>query len=391
MSGGPRPLAARPPAPVDALLAAACRAFLAGGSAAETRAELATVRGREELLLRRADQEGLSGVLATVLDGQSWAAGDRQAGAARLAAALGARRDRIFAHGARTLETLDRLGAALAAAGLRAMALKGAALLAGPYRQRLGCRPVSDLDLLVRREQLGAVQAVLFALGFRPLGVRWRGDGIELDLHTALGRSALLGERRDAYRFDALDVWRRAVPSPVGGPAMVVLPTELQVVHLAVHGLKHAFGRWIWLLDLPPLLAGARHDEVLSLASAVGADRALASCAVLLREALGVATALDGLAGLPALGRLETAWLRQIAERRRPVGLGRMVAGLAIPGTVERLAYWRQVALPAGDTLARAAPGAPAAGLRRRWLAGTLGPRLARACRLLGRAAVPPR
>ncbi len=253
--------------------------------------------------------------------------------------------------------------------------LKGAALLAGHYRHHLGRRPVSDIDLLVRRGELSRVRETLSRLGLRPLA-RWRGDGIEIDLHTDLARSELIGHRRTAYGFAPARIWESSLPCPVGGPAMLVLPPELQILHLAVHGVKHAFGRWIWLVDLAQLLASAQPDALLAAAAEVRAERALACSTLLLSRELGVETPFSKAPGLldpgapgakprlPELTRLETEWLGLIAGRT-PMGLGRAMAGFSIPGTVDRLAYWGEIVLPSAHTLRRSLADTPGPRARR--------------------------
>ncbi len=89
---------------------------------------------------------------------------------------------------------------------------------------------------------------------------------------------------------------------------------------------------------------------------------------------------------LPELTRLETEWLRLIAGRKNQVGLGRVVAGLSIPGTVDRLAYWREVALPSTHTLRRATHNTSGPRARLRWLTRSLVPRVGQALRLVGRS-----
>ncbi len=354
----------------DELIVAAVRCHLRKEDPADVTARFAAVDGDD--LLRRADAEGVAGILAEVLAGQD----------GRLTVALRSRHHLIFAHGARTLEVLEGLGEAFAEAGLRAIVLKGAALLAGHYRQHLGRRPVSDIDLLVRRRELPAVAEVFSRLGLRPLATRWRGDGIEIDLHTDLVRSELIGHRQSAYGFDREQVWNRSGPCLAGGPALSVLPPELQILHLAVHGVKHAFGRWIWLVDLAGLLAAARPEVLTKAASSVRAERALAYCILLLNRELGVETPLDKAPDLPEMTRLETEWLRLVAARRNPMGLGRIVAGFSIPGVVDRLAYWREVALPSAHTLRRTSLDSSSLRSRGRWLIQSFVPRLGQALRL---------
>lgn len=89
-------------------------------------------------------------------------AADREAAAtAEAARLLNADRNRAL------LGTLAEIGGALAAAGIRAVALKGAAhLLTGLWPE--GARVSVDLDLLLAGDQIGPARAALARLGARP-------------------------------------------------------------------------------------------------------------------------------------------------------------------------------------------------------------------------------
>ncbi|MEM7356777.1 MAG: nucleotidyltransferase family protein [Acidobacteriota bacterium] len=367
-------------ATIDQTLIAALRVFLESEGGHEPRAQREAIAD-PDALLARADAEGVTGILAELADRSDIA--DPSPAEQRLAAALGARRHRVFAHGARTLELLEELGRALSNCGLQGIALKGAALLAGLYRDHLGRRPVSDLDLLVRRQELFQVRAVLCGLGLRPHATRWRGDGVEIDLHTHLARSELLGHRHSPYCFPNNEVWGSALPCPVGGPAIRMLPLELQLLHLATHAVKHAFCRWIWLVDIALLLHRTEPERLVATAVSVRGERALAYSLSLLDRCFGLPPDPAVCRQLPRPGRLERQWLHQIAARRQPIGLGRLVAGLSIPDRGERLHYWREVALPPVRALRLASTGRTGdRRLRGQWLWQTLRPRTHQALQL---------
>jgi hypothetical protein len=129
--------------------------------------------------------------------------------------------------------------AALEAAGIRTLVLKGAALGALHYGDR-GARPMNDLDILVPRDAAPEAMRVLRANGFIPeveppeamLGIRHSEnfedeDGRSVDLHWY----ALAQPANDD------DFWAAAVPVEVGGvPTLALCPAD-ELLYACVHGL----------------------------------------------------------------------------------------------------------------------------------------------------------
>ena len=91
---------------------------------------------------------------------------------------LAAQREHTHVRQQRVLRVLAELDESARARGLAVMALKGAALQAlGLYT--VGERPMADLDLLVRSEELDAIAALLRTLGYRETGVTWKHRSFE--------------------------------------------------------------------------------------------------------------------------------------------------------------------------------------------------------------------
>jgi hypothetical protein len=284
--------------------------------------------------------------------------------------ALLRRRRHQFAFAAKLAGVQKTLGRELAAAGCEALLLKGAALLEGPYAGAAGRRPLSDLDLLIHPYQSRKVTRVLERLGLVRLDPgRWRGDGFEIDLHRdLLGMEGQGLASLSPFRIDQESLFWRSLPAKNGGPGLRIADPVDQVLHLAIHGQKHAFCRLVWLLDLALLLPSVEPGELLARAKEWRAERALAAALALLADPLGqeIPSPLGRLAG--QLDRCEKAWLAAIRRRRpgRPVGLGRVIAGFALPGLGLRLRYWWAILCPASPVLASKYPRAS------RWQAGLL-------------------
>jgi len=171
------------------------------------------------------------------------------------------------------LSELARLANAAAGAGVTFMPLKGA-ILAVDYYPVPALRPMSDLDLLVRLEDLQAMGHVLSSLGYRavdrpPSYVEDRRlevasrehqwvmarDGMSILVeYRAEPMEPAVGQLTDLDRAFATElgrhaaaIWTRARPSPAG-PRMS--PEDL-LLHVAAHqAARHADFRLIWLHDV---------------------------------------------------------------------------------------------------------------------------------------------
>jgi hypothetical protein len=127
------------------------------------------------------------------------------------------------------LRATDALGR-LADAGVEALLVKGWAI--ARHYPEVGLRPYTDLDLIVRPGQAGAVRAALAA----PPRVE-----VPVDLHDGPARL-------DAASFDALAA--RAQVAELGSRPVRVLGPEDHLRLLAHHALGHGLFRPLWLVDL---------------------------------------------------------------------------------------------------------------------------------------------
>jgi len=216
---------------------------------------------------------------------------------------------------------------ALARAGIPAMLLKGAAIVA--LLGASGERPMVDLDVLVPLERAREAFRALSAAGFssavrrpeRLVGARhgtpFRApSGRELDLHWSL-----LWENCTPGADAPL--WAAAREARLGASSVLVPAPEDLILHACVHGLQSAGGPAIrWAADVAVIAARA--------GSGVDWDR-LAAEAARRRVVLPVRTALrwtrDRLGAPvpePSLTRLETIEVtegerRELARKLRPM------------------------------------------------------------------------
>jgi hypothetical protein len=156
------------------------------------------------------------------------------------------------------VDRLGRVAVCLEEAGVEFLALKGAALLGLLYRDPAE-RPMTDLDLLIRRADLGRALAALAAAGvqvpeggerrfweesYHHIALRMgRELGVNVELHWDL-------ELRERYPFPLDRVWKEAVPYEVAGRRLRTLAPHWHFVFGAIHLARHFYApRLVWLID----------------------------------------------------------------------------------------------------------------------------------------------
>jgi hypothetical protein len=140
--------------------------------------------------------------------------------------------------------------AAFEAAGIKTMALKGAALVQLYYRET-GVRPMLDADVLVHAHHAEQAMEILAKLEWKPVYYRPHrripifhstpfedGGGRQVDLHWHLFWECFNAKDNDDY-------WDDAMPIQVGGVQTLALSPTDQLLHACWHG-----ARWN---EVPPI------------------------------------------------------------------------------------------------------------------------------------------
>ena len=150
---------------------------------------------------------------------------------------------------------------------IKVIVLKGAALATTLYGN-IGLRPFSDIDILVKKEDLGIVQKKIIELGYivdpqlkspikkglpveryymkyhphlPPFYKRTehsnfeRRGGIFLEVHWALTAEML------PFNIDIKNVWERANESEIAENNVLVMSNEDSLIHMCVHIARHRF------------------------------------------------------------------------------------------------------------------------------------------------------
>lgn len=207
-----------------------------------------------------------------------------------------------WAHNQMLLQGASHALAALHAAGIDTIVLKGAAMIAGWYRDA-GLRPLGDVDILVPTAQARAAVACLAEAGWRPQGTTprvlcevhlrhlnaWafgRTAGHSVDLHWHMLSQAHQTDADAAY-------WARAAPARIAGQDTRVLCAEDQLFHACAHGMQaRSADRFSWPADAAWILRASGKafdwDRVVALARQTRLTLQLALCLRFLRDEIAL-------------------------------------------------------------------------------------------------------
>lgn len=153
------------------------------------------------------------------------------------------------------LHEFDAVVEDLTGKGIAVIPLKGAALARDLYPS-IALRPMYDIDLLVKKEDVAGVDEVLRRTRYRAASSPTAGKGFTYDRRYIKETKAPavieihwnLGEE-NRYRLDIAGIWDRAVPASKG-PGLK-MSGEDTLLYLALHFFKHyLFKRLIWLCDI---------------------------------------------------------------------------------------------------------------------------------------------
>jgi hypothetical protein len=219
-----------------------------------------------------------------------------------------------------TLELLN-IHRHLQARGLEVLPYKGPVLAEALYGNA-ALRQFSELDLLIRSDDLLTIKEALADLGYEP-GLRlaqaaerdYLKSGYEYTFDGARGRNLLeikwqILPRFYAIGFDVNEFFERAVAVTIEGQKLRTLCDQDLMLVLCVHAAKHAWKQISWLCDIVQL-ARSRALDWLALnarAESLGITRIVAVTFLLAHKLLG--------ASLPAqLGTEKDAGAEVLAMR----------------------------------------------------------------------------
>jgi hypothetical protein len=137
-------------------------------------------------------------------------------------------------------------------------------------------RIFSDIDLLVRPNDLFQVEEILTSLGFEPAEIRsdsqrsaeltfsdsreyiHRESCVSVDLHWRMFK------RFYGYNLQPEELFSRAVPIEAEGVSFLTLSPEDHLLFLLLHGSKHLWSKLGWIVDIGLLLQHSPNLEIRS-------------------------------------------------------------------------------------------------------------------------------
>jgi hypothetical protein len=183
---------------------------------------------------------------------------------------------------------LIRILDCLESLGIEVIPYKGVVLSETLYED-IALRQGGDIDLFVRKEDVGRIKNAVRELGFTPrLAIPAAAErdyiaaGYEFTFDSAAGRNLLelqwaLQPRFYAVDYDMSGLFQRAMTASVGGRNMKTLSPEDLFLVLSVHAAKHVWGRLIWLCDIAQILKmpNLNWEWIQSQAQELGIERIL--------------------------------------------------------------------------------------------------------------------
>lgn len=148
-------------------------------------------------------------------------------------------------------QELNKVLKALKEIGSEIIVLKGAALAETVYSNR-ALRPMSDIDLLVRKEDLPRVENHLVAMGYllhqHPRPKEWlkehdyhlafiKNETTPIEIHCEIHWHIERPSR--PFKIDIEGMWERALAAKIAGVEALVLSPEDLLLHLCLHTCKH--------------------------------------------------------------------------------------------------------------------------------------------------------
>ena len=220
-------------------------------------------------------------------------------------------------------------------------------------------RPMGDIDLLVRKEDVHRVQALFEALGFSEMDRRpGFASAFSYTLKFFVERSVMVIVEPHwtiAYppfvdRLDMEAVWGRCVPARVIGEQTLSLGREDLLVHLCLHLAHRDDAPLLWLYELDHYLRQESDamgwDLVISVSCEVGIERLVGHA---LNEAVakfGAPVPADVIDSLDGLSGQTRPLAQRLVETSKVDGVESLATFFAVKGLGAKFRYARALLFP---------------------------------------------
>ena len=264
------------------------------------------------------------------------------------------------------LKVMEELARELEKRAMHVIVLKGAALLNAIYRD-VALRPMEDIDLMVREEDLGELRDVLGIMGFvqNKLYPNTFNKGIlSIDLHLDYLSSHRIRSRRDILSVRSADVWNRAIPCNESAALYRLSPCD-SLIALSFHLLKHRYDRLIWFVDIAESIEKHRSatmwSDIVGYSRKVNASRILLYALLLAKHLIGVNVADDVLINLGKenISRIEKYLLRLRLVHARPGTVMDLLWLFQIRGAGRKIRFVTENVFPQREVMDQIFPSSP--------------------------------
>lgn len=261
--------------------------------------------------------------------------------------------------------------------GFPVMLLKGLALIAGGYYPDKGLRFLSDIDVLVKMEDVAKADDLMVELGWNapkriPLPQQLKAhhhlsavttpEGVTVEVHFRLSRLPL--------KIDLDAMWRRATPIPSLSPSAYLPSPEDLLIHLTLNTSLHHPDRLLqqhlkFLADLEALYHGGNGsldwEYIFTCARKAGIEVAVTHPLVLSYELLNQDWLKDELEREGVLTNVHWDFINQLAsdirEGRQIPEMSWMVARMGeARGLVDKLKILLRIIFPSWGELSEVYP-----------------------------------
>ncbi|HBU69283.1 MAG TPA: hypothetical protein DEE98_02745 [Elusimicrobia bacterium] len=255
----------------------------------------------------------------------------------------------ILAKNILILDELRRFSELVCGAGMRAVVLKGAALIALEPAY-IGTRAMDDIDIFVRGEDMPAVRSIISALGYYPVpGDPWTlkngKSGIAFDLCAGLW---YLSRKENEAAFQG----SKRFPLNQIGAGLFHLPPDEFFIHLAAHcAVHHNIKEKKWIEDISLLRAlWPKETSTAALAEKLSGYGLWEAAGFMLRDVSGVDKS-SGELWNRRRGRRLAGFLLNSGFNKTIPNYGHILRFALLPGT-KKIPHLLKALFPSGEFLA---------------------------------------
>ena len=260
------------------------------------------------------------------------------------------------------MDQLKRITTAFGETGLSLLPIQGSSLVETVYPS-LGTRPMTDIDLLMKKEEWSEARQLLQRLEFSPrpwFPNFFSRNGVILDIHFDLGGSDRIRSRRYAVRIQNDRLWAEVVSS-ADSPGGRTLSDSDTLLYLAAHLQKHSFSRLIWFLDLALLIQQHRDISwpvVWGRAQEFNLTKSLYFVLHYLRFAFGIELpeTIERGFKLGSLNLVERRFLRALLAGEEIGLVGDLLMAFSIEKPADRLRLLAETAFPRQEIMSQIYP-----------------------------------